>query len=71
VACDHALRIDGHSALTDAFYMSGTITNAFVFEANGSGIVHGGTAAANVAGYVKIKAAGTSYRIPYLIDSDA
>jgi hypothetical protein len=53
------------------------IVSLFEFETGGGWatagklIVHGGAAAAAVAGYLHIKVNGTAYRIPYLADTDS
>ena len=69
--CDYGLRMSATGTLGAGLYMTGDITYALNFGANGAGIVHGGAAAANVAGYVKVKVGATAYRIPYLLNSDA
>lgn len=65
-----ALIVDSTATVTSGIRASGTFTNLFEL-ANGSGCVHGGAAAAAVAGYIKMKEGGTTYRIPYLVDSDS
>ena len=64
-----AIAVDSPATVTSGIRASGAFTNLFEL-ANGSGCVHGGAAAAAVAGYIKIKEGGTAYRIPYLLDSD-
>jgi hypothetical protein len=73
VTClDSALAIAADSTATVAagIRMTGTITSAFSF-ANGSGVTHGGAAAAAVQGYITVSVAGNPYRVPYLANSDS
>jgi hypothetical protein len=66
-----ALAVDSNATVTAGIRASGAFTYLFDFAATGSGITHGGAAAAAVAGYISIRVGSTAYRIPYLVDSDS
>jgi hypothetical protein len=71
VSCDNGILLSSTGTCTAGINMTGTITSAFVFGANGAGVVHGGAAAAAVQGYISIKVGSTAYRIPYLTDANS
>lgn len=66
-----ALAVDSGATVSAGIRASGAFTYLFDFAATGSGITHGGAAAAAVAGYLKVRVGSTAYRIPYLADSDS
>ena len=67
----NGLYMGNAGTFTTAIRLAGTISNTFAFTNNDSGIVHGGAAAAAVAGYVKLLVGATAYRIPYLVNADS
>ena len=61
--------MNGADTIINGITMWEDITNAFRFG-TASGVVHGGAAAAAVAGYIKIVVGSAAYRVPYLANTD-